>query len=151
MSYNSFCNPYSVDISKLSPQNSIMNSLYNSNIVSILNGQNPLDLSPFKIVTLDWLLQIGKYKPSFIYSNFIMFQCYFLPTDAYMPVGDLCIEPALTTIPPNSSLPSVNDLHKYLDTSQIAVLLVKNDPAFCRIVSGFDTCLIAFVMLALPS
>ena len=76
MSYNSFCNPYSVDISKLSPQNSIMNSLYNSNIVSILNGQNPLDLSPFKIVTLDWLLQIGKYKPSFIYSNFIIYDKY---------------------------------------------------------------------------
>ena len=104
--YNSFDNKYSVDLNKLTPGNSTGGPTVTTNITSI---QNITDLSPFKIVTLDWLLKIGKYKPvtTAKYASVpgVFYQSNFTPTDPYLPVGDIYIIPSLKVIQPKQLLP----------------------------------------------
>jgi hypothetical protein len=136
MSWKSFDNDLSVDINILTPENNFKKNLPRSE-VSKFDLQRRVNLFPFKIVTLQWLVDIGKVTPKNDnanlpfggnWGNYFMFK--FSPSDKYLPIGDIYLQ----------------GTDKPYDLNQVPVLLVKNDAYgksgnvgdFCAIIDTQD-------------
>lgn len=129
MSWKSFDNDLSVDITTLTPERNFNFNIPKS-VVSKLQPEKRVKLSPFKIVTLQWLIEQGKATPKNDNANLCFpkggcgnyFMLIFSPNDKYLPVGDIFIQ----------------GTDKPYDMNQIPILLVKNDPDFCTIIDRSD-------------
>ncbi len=117
MSWQSFDNDLSVDITTLRPEDNVVKNLQKSIIFNFPDAKRRTNLEPFKIVTLKWLIDIGKATPKNDNANLPFggrwgnyFMMIFSPSDKYLPVGDIYLQ----------------GKGPY-DLNQIPVLLVKND------------------------
>uniref|UniRef100_A0A6C0DN65 Uncharacterized protein n=1 Tax=viral metagenome TaxID=1070528 RepID=A0A6C0DN65_9ZZZZ len=129
MSWKSFDNDLSVDIATLTPERNFNFNVPKS-IVSKLSSDKRLNLFPFKIVTLQWLIDIGKATPKNDNANLCFpkgscgnyFMLIFSSNDKYLPVGDIFVQ--------GTSNP--------YDMNQIPILLIKNDPDYSTIIDRVD-------------
>ncbi len=115
--WKSFDNDLSVDVTTLRPQDNAQKDLQKSIISKFPDAARRTRLEPFKIVTLKWLIDIGKATPDNGQASLpfggkwgAYYMMVFSESDKYLPVGDVYIQPKGNT-----------------DLNQIPVLLVKND------------------------
>jgi hypothetical protein len=131
--WRNFDNDISVDIANLRPEDNVMRNLQKSIVFNYPDVERRTKLEPFKIVTLKWLIDIGKATPKNDNANLPAngtwgnyFMMIFSPSDKYLPVGDIYLQGKGS-----------------YDLNQIPVLLVKNDAYgkpnqkgdFCAIIS----------------
>ena len=120
--WKSLDNNLSVDVRTLKPFNAVS---FDGQLPTVQYKANNI-YDPFKIVTLEWLISLGKavmyegqysFKSGGRYGNWALF--FFDSTDPYLPVGDLYLRPGT----------------EYYNKAQIPVLLVKNDPSYSSVIT----------------